>query len=67
MPRECTKNVCWERKMSKTKCAKGSIRVKVVGRARRVLVRTCCPKGPGHWNGKKCKVGLRAQAIGKRR
>jgi hypothetical protein len=51
----------WHRQMKKASCAKGSVRTIKRGNT---VVRVCCPKGPGHWNGRTCKVGTRAYEVG---
>ena len=51
----------WVRVIPKVRCAKGSHRVKILSKRKRLIV--CCPVGPGHWKGGKCKVGTRAKVI----
>lgn len=60
-----------ERKLKKVRCAKGSIRTKVISKDRRLLI--CCPAG--HWSAKAvgvvggkrvkgvCEVGTKAYAM----
>lgn len=54
------------RKLRKSQCASGSIRTLKRGST---LVRICCPRGPKHWNrkAKRCRVGMRTQAVLKRK
>ena len=58
MPVELKGSFCRQRVMDPSKCAKGSFRTVVQGKARIVI---CCPKGK--FSGGRCEVGTRAQAI----
>ncbi len=49
-----------EKKLATIECAAGSMRTKTLGPKTRLLV--CCPRGPGHYKGGRCKVGMRAVA-----
>jgi hypothetical protein len=65
MPVDRRGRFTWKRTRPASSCAAGSIRT--LSRKRgRVLVRVCCPKGPKHWAGKSCRVGMVTQAIGRR-
>ena len=66
MPTDTRKNFTWERQRKAAACAAGSIRT-LRKKGGKVLIRVCCPKGPEHWTGRRCRVGLVRQAIGRRR
>lgn len=51
-----------ERKVGRpTRCAKGSYRIKVLSKHRRLVV--CCPAGKWMPRKKRCRVGIRAVAM----
>lgn len=54
-----------EKKVRGVTCARGSYRTKKLSKSKRLIV--CCPKGPGHWKRGRCRVGMRAKAVLKRR
>lgn len=61
MPVETTKSFKRRRLLSPKKCAKGSFRTKTLKGGKKLVI--CCPKGPGHWNGKTCRVGTKGQSL----
>lgn len=58
--RDVTKNFIRERQMAPSRCARGSFRMKSIGRHGRKIV-VCCPKG--HFRRGRCSVGVRAQSL----
>lgn len=59
--RDVTKNWIRGRQFDPKLCARGSFRMKKIGKGKMLVI--CCPKGEWMPRSKRCRVGTRAQSI----
>lgn len=61
MPVEIGKTFVRRRKMSPSRCAPRSFRMKTLSRKHKIVI--CCPKGKWSRRAGRCKVGMKTQSV----